>query len=228
MCLLCFILGSTPGLAQNAPEGEYQNPFSDYVPFEDEYEVDEDERFMYFGRFFGVSVGTGSQFFGGNIGRLYNLALPTFEVRLLYFFDFRMVGQASVSSANHAFHAVPNNFVEVNLLRVNVDFKYYLETSNLSADLTSTNPYLIAGVGQITRTQVFHDLDFVGKDRALAISVGGGLEIALQSRKTSIGIEARVHQVFFKDRFEEEYLASGIPDTTGPLFSSYVGILFFF
>src|SRR3989344_6210493 len=83
LCALnCTMAYSPVALAQPAEEQpqagtqELTNPFSDFVPFEDEYDVDEDERFMYFGRFFAVSLGTGLHLFGGNIGKIYNTALP--------------------------------------------------------------------------------------------------------------------------------------------------------
>ena len=221
-------------LSQNAlaqgqgTESQYQNPFADYVPFQDEYDVDEDERFMYFGKFFGVGLGTGAHTFGGNIGKLYNTALPVFHFNLQYFFDFRFAGVLHVSSASHAFSASPNGFVEVNILRLNVDLKYYFDVKNLSAAITSANPYIVAGVGNTFRTQIFQDFGFTDKDNALAISGGLGFEFALKPREVSLGVEGRVHQIFFKDRFSEEYLVSGIEDTTGPMYSFTTTMWFFF
>ena len=211
-----------------SPEAEYQNPFSDYVPFEDEYDVDEDERFMYFGRFFAVGLGTGAHFFGGNMGRLYNTALPVIDVRLLYFFDFRLAGQLNVNSANHAFTAAPSGYVEINMFRMSLDLKYYFDTKNYGAALTAINPYVIAGVGQIYRTQVFQTLNSIQKDHAIGYSAGMGLEFALKPRKTSLGIEGRIHSIEFKDRYDQVYLPSGIPDMTGYMYSFITSVLFFF
>ncbi|MCO5142213.1 MAG: hypothetical protein M9962_03885 [Oligoflexia bacterium] len=207
---------------------ELANPFSDYVPFEDEYDVDEDERFMYFGRFFAVSLGTGVHQFGGNIGKLYNTALPVLDFRLIYFFDFRLAGSIGISSSAHAFNAQPNGPVEVNLFRFNADLKYYFDTKNVGAAITAANPYIIAGVSQTYRTQVFQQRGDIGKDRTLAVNGGLGMEFALKPRKTSLGIEGRIHQMYFKDRFDEEYLESGIPDTTGNMYSVITSVIFFF
>lgn len=207
---------------------ELANPFSDFVPFEDEYDVDEDERFMYFGRFFAISLGSGLHKFSGNIGKLYNTAIPVLDFRLLYFFDFRLAGQLGLSTASHAFTAVPNGAVEVNLMRANLDMKYYLDTKNWGAAVTMANPYLIAGVSQTFRTQVFQSLNKTEKDNAFAISGGAGMEFALKPRKTSLGIEGRMHQVYFKDRYEETYLDSGLKDTTGNMYSMITSVIFFF
>jgi hypothetical protein len=207
---------------------ELANPFSDYVPFEDEYDIDEDERFMYFGRFFAVSLGTGMHQFGGNIGKLYNAAIPVIDFRLIYFFDFRLAGQFGVSSASHAFNAQPNGFVEVSLLRLNADMKYYFDTKNTGAAITAANPYVVTGVSQTFRTQVFQTLDDVNKDNAFAISGGLGMEFALKPRKTSLGFEGRIHQIFFRDRFDQQYVESGIADTTGNMFSFITSVIFFF
>jgi hypothetical protein len=211
-----------------APETQYQNPFADYVPFEDEYDVDEDERFMYFGKAFAVGMGTGANVFGGNIGKLYNTALPVFNFNLLYFFDFRFAGQIYFGLASHAFSASPNGFVEVKMMRFGADLKYYFDTRDLSAAITSVNPYIIAGAGNTLRTQVFQDFGTIDKDTALGVSVGMGMEFALSPRSTSLSLEGRLHQIFFKDRYSQEYLVSGIEDTTGPMYSLGVGVLFFF
>lgn len=231
--LLLVLFAAQPSFAQEGEAAatttpELANPFSDYVPFEDEYDVDEDERFMYFGRFFAVSLGTGLHQFGGNIGKLYNTAVPVLDFRLIYFFDFRLAGVFGVSNASHAFNAQPNGFVEVNLLRLNADLKYYFDTKNTGAAITAANPYIIGGVSQTFRTQVFQTLDTVQKDNAFAVSGGLGMEFALKPRKTSLGIEGRVHQIFFRDRYDQQYIESGIPDTTGQMYSFITSVIFFF
>lgn len=226
---LLLLATPTPARAQaDNAESQYQNPFSDYVPFEDEYDVDEDERFMYFGRTFALSLGTGAQVFGGNIGKLYNTALPVFNFSLLYFFDFRLAGQIHFNSSSHAYAANPNGFTEVRLLRAGFDLKYYFDTKELSAALTSANPYIIAGVGNTFRTQVFQDFGAVDKDTALTLSGGLGMEFALTPKKVSIGVEGRLYQIYFRDRYAETFIESGIEDTTGPLYSIATNILFFF
>jgi hypothetical protein len=213
---------------QQAGTQELANPFSDFVPFEDEYDVDEDERFMYFGRFFGVSLGSGLHTFGGNIGRLYNTALPVLDFRLIYFFDFRLAGNIGISSASHAFNAAPNGSVEVSIFRVNADLKYFFDTKNVGAAITSANPYVIAGISQTFRTQAFQSHNTIEKDNALAVSGGFGMEFALKPRKTSIGIEGRYHSIFFKDRYSDQYAPSGIQDTTGPMYSMITSLIWYF
>jgi hypothetical protein len=232
--LLVLHLLAAPGSARAAEDQpqpgtqELANPFSDFVPFEDEYDIDEDERFMYFGRFFAVSLGTGMHVFGGNIGKLYNTAIPVLDFRLIYFFDFRLAGQVGLSSASHAFNAAPNGAVEVSLLRLNADLKYYFDTKNVGAAITAANPYVVAGVSQTFRTQVFQDHNQVEKDNAFAVSAGLGMEFALKPRKTSIGVEGRIHQIFFQDRYNQDYLESGLEDLTGPMYSFITSLIFFF
>ena len=207
---------------------ELSNPFSDFVPFEDEYDIDEDERFMYFGRFFAISLGSGLHRFGGNIGKLYNTAIPVVDFKFIYFFDFRLAGQVGFSSASHAFDAEPTGVTEVSLLRLNGDLKYYFDTKELSAAFTAANPYVVAGISQTFRTQAFQTKGQVQKDNAFAINGGLGMELAIKPRKTSIGVEGRMHQIFFKDRYEETYLPSGVPDTTGNMYSVVTSLIFFF
>lgn len=228
--VILFLLGAIRAQA-DAPTGteaEYQNPFSDYVPFEDEYDVDEDERFMYFGKFFAIGLGTGLQTFGGNIGKLYNTALPVLDARLIYFFDFRLAGQLGINSASHAFTADPNGLVEVNLFKANVDLKYFFDTQNYAASVTAANPYVIGGISQVYRTQSYQVSGESTKDNSIALSGGLGVEMALNPRKSAISLEGRYHQFFFKDRFAETYKPAGIEDTTGPMYSFLTSVVFFF
>lgn len=235
MLIWLVLLALCPIFSKNAraedgtsPEAEYQNPFSDYVPFEDEYDVDEDERFMYFGKFFAVGLGTGMQTFSGNIGKLYNTALPVLDAKLIYFFDFRLAGQVGINSASHAFSAEPNGFVEVNIFKINFDLKYYFDTQNYAAAVTSANPYLVLGLSEVYRTQTFQSAESITKDNSIAISGGAGVEFPLNPRKSAIGLEGRYHQFYFKDRYDQTYLQSGIADTTGPMYSLITSIIFFF
>lgn len=223
-------LGAHAAPEEQAQPGtaELANPFSDFVPFEDEYDIDEDERFMYFGRFFAVSLGSGMQKFGGNIGKLYNTALPVMDFRLIYFFDFRLAGVIGLNSASHAFYATETGDTEISLFRLNADLKYYFNTRNVGAAITAASPYLIGGVSQTFRTQSFSGLNQVVKDNALAISGGAGLEFALKPRKTALGIEGRIHQIFFRDRYLQTFVESGIPDTTGYMYSILANVTFFF
>ncbi len=230
--LLCHMAGPAPIFAaEEQPQAgsqELANPFSDFVPFEDEYDIDEDERFMYFGRFFGVSLGTGLHRFGGNIGKVYNTALPVMDFRLIYFFDFRLAGQIGISTSSHAFSATATGPTEVSLLRLNGDLKYYFNTQNMSAAITSSNPYVILGISQTFRGQAFADTDEVAKDRAFAASAGFGTEFAIKPRKISLGVEGRVHQIYFKDRNDTTLAEDGIPDLTGNMYSFITSLIFFF
>ncbi len=230
MFALLLLLSTTSFAADDSSTAsqELSNPFSDFVPFEDEYDIDEDERFMYFGRFFAMSLGTGLHRFGGNIGKLYNTAIPVVDFKLIYFFDFRLAGQVGFSSASHAFDAEPSGVVEVNLLRLNGDLKYYFDTKELSAALTSANPFVVVGLSNTFRTQAFQTQSEAQRDNAFAVSGGLGMEFAIKPRKTSIGLEGRMHQIFFKDRYEETYLPSGIPDLTGNMYSLTTSLIFFF
>ena len=236
LCVSLLALSASPrahaaSATDDPPPGSTQelaNPFSDFVPFEDEADVDEDERFMYFGRFFGISLGSGLHKFTGNIGKLYNTAIPVADFRLIYFFDFRLAGQIGLSSASHAFYAEPNGSVEINLMRLNADLKYYMDTKNWAAAVTMASPYLVGGASQTFRSQAFQTLNRVEKDNAFALSGGAGVEFALKPRKTSIGIEGRLHKIYFKDRYQQDYLESGIPDMTGNMYSMITSLIFFF
>lgn len=214
--------------AQQSGSAELANPFSDYVPFEDEYDIDEDERFMYFGRFFAVSLGTGLHVFNGNIGKLYNTALPVLNFKLIYFFDFRLAGTVGFSNASHAFNADTTGYTDVNIMSINGDIKYYFDTKNVGATIASTNPYGVLGVSNTFRTQNFQGIGSSQKDTAFALSGGAGMEFALKPRKTSLGIEGRLHKIYFKDSGNSDFADAGINDLTGDMYSLITSVIFFF
>lgn len=214
--------------AQQSGSAELANPFSDYVPFEDEYDIDEDEKFMYFGRFFAISIGTGMHVFTGNLGKLYNTALPVLDFKLIYFFDFRLAGTVGVSNASHAFNADSTGYTEVNIMKLNGDLKYYFDTKNISATISAANPYAVLGIANTFRTQNFQTLGSTQKDTALSLSMGAGMEFALKPRKTSLGIEGRLHKFYFKDSGNSEFADAGIADLTGDMYSIITSVIFFF
>lgn len=230
LLVFCVLLTAPaiPGHASDA--AGVDNPFSNYVPFVDEDDIHDDEHFMYFGKFFGVGLGSGAQVFSGNIGKVYNTSLPVFDLRLVYFFNFRLALQFGLGLAKHGYKLRTNDIgvVDVNLLRFNFDLKYYFNTRDMSAILTALNPYLVGGYSVINRTQKFVTLDETSKDTAPTISAGFGIENELSPRSSAIGTEIRAHQVFFPDSEEDAFSEAGIEEFTGILFSLYVHVYFYF
>src|SRR4051812_45090894 len=66
-------------------------PFTEYGEFNNqEAEEEEDTKFFQYGRFFGLSIGFGTQGVTGNRGQLWQGGFPMVEFKLHYWFDFNI------------------------------------------------------------------------------------------------------------------------------------------
>jgi hypothetical protein len=67
------------------------------------------------------------------------------------------------------------------------------------------------------------------KGRYTAFGARGGLGAGyFLAKKVVVGLEARIAKVFFKDRYKQTYLFSGIPNATGFFYGGNASIRYFF
>lgn len=234
LCLFFFI--AWPQLNANAAEekpgsvDELSSPFSDYTPPPEEGDIAEEEHFIYFGNHYGISLGSGIQWFDGNIGKLYNAAAAQ---DLLFFnfwwmFNFRLWGQVGYSQIKHRYFADPIGDTEVNMQRYTFDLKYYFDSKNYSAAFTAMHPYAIGGIGRISRFQMFNTLNSLEWDNPLVFSGGLGIEYDIEPRKTRINFEGRLHRLRFKDADDATFTELGIPDLNGNMYSFTTSFIWMF
>ena len=67
---------------------DHSSPYLDYGDFNMNEEENDDALYFQYGRFFGVSLGAGYEAATGNRGKLYDAALPRFDIRMHYWFNF--------------------------------------------------------------------------------------------------------------------------------------------
>src|SRR5881628_3466051 len=73
--------------APNSSGDDYsETPFTEYGEFNEEEEEADEAKFFQYGRFFGVSVGSGFQGATGNRGLLYQGGFPTLDIKVHYWF----------------------------------------------------------------------------------------------------------------------------------------------
>lgn len=82
-------------------EDDLASDFSDYVPVFTREDAYDDEAYMYFGKSFIVSLGSGLQVWTGLFGRLFKTAFPTFDFRLTSLSD-RSAWEFGFSTATHS------------------------------------------------------------------------------------------------------------------------------
>ncbi len=209
---------------------ELSNPFSDYTPPPEEGDIAEEEHFIYFGNHYGISLGSGIQWFDGNIGRLYNAAAAQdlLFLNFWWMFNFRLWGQVGYTQMKHRYDATPVGDTEINMQRYNFDLKYYFDVKNFSATFTAMHPYIVGGVGRISRFQMFNELNTVEWDNPLVFSGGLGLEYDIEPRKTRINFEGRLHRLRFKDSDDETFTEVGIPNLSGNMYSMTTSFIWMF
>jgi hypothetical protein len=187
-------------------EGSDSNfdPFSDYAEFEEGSEEEADVNFFHNGRFFTLGLMVGHQSFTDTLGILYK---PTFTygVFISYFFDLRFAIQAGYLTADHSLSILDGRTQQeykgkVALSRFEFDFKYYLNTQNVTRGLAALNPYLLVGVANWSRTYTFDGVTGYVKDTCWGVEGGGGIEIPILHNKMFFGAQFTYHYISFPDK----------------------------
>jgi hypothetical protein len=175
---------------------------------------------------FSLGLGTGVDAFGGNMGKLYSKSTPVAEIRGEAALSRLFTARAGASLAKFSFSAEPNGAVDVSANSVQAAAQlHYLGTALAGGGF---DPYLSAGAAHYFRSQTFRDHNSVEKDNAFAVSAGLGTNYVPANSKIGVWLEADASQIYFQDRFDQQYLASGIEDMTGLLYSARVGLKYLF
>lgn len=213
------------------PESEdFSNtPFTEYGEFDEEKEEAEATRFFQHGRFFGVSVGGGYEGALGNRGILWQGGFPTVDLKVHYWFDFNFSLALGLTYAPHYF-VTNSERVNVTLLNMGIDLKYYVDTKNLSAAISFANPYFLIGGGSFSKSQASLTDGSVDKDDSFGISVGAGLEFPIRLKKTYFSLESKMGFVRFDDTYTSKHSSSSskprLEDLSGPFYTVVASILF--
>jgi opacity protein-like surface antigen len=225
-----------PGGRTDQPEEDdfSGSPYTDYGEFNNqEAEEEADTRFFQYGRFFGISLGVGTETVTGNRGALWQGGFPTLEFKLHYWFDFNFAMTLDVYSAHHFYDSPDPNVghTDVNFVHLGIELKYYFDVKNLSSTISFANPYITAGVGPYTKTETSVAIGAPDTDTSIGFSVGAGLEFPVSPKKVYFEFEARMHVVNFKDTSSSDLAAPppaglSLPDLGGQWVTLTGGILF--
>jgi hypothetical protein len=191
---------------------DQSSPYLEYGDFSLNEEENEDSQYFQYGRFFGLSFGAGYQTATGNRGKLYNPALPRFDLRVHYWFNFNFAADMGIFFANHSFFDSNLNY-QVKLIGYNAHLKYYFDVRDAAAPLTFANPYLIGGFGVISKTQTSSTQGTPDTDSTMSVSAGAGLEFPISYKKTYLGLEMLYHTQSFLDTDETRY--KSVTDLSG-------------
>lgn len=248
--ILLFSLITFHLFAQSASEFENmddddlkvgQDIFTDFNEEIENNQVMEDERFFRYGRFFTFQMGLNLTEFTGNRGLAYERDGFGYAIALNYFMDFQTSFGLGVAYSKHNMNFPdptvdfdPNQagLVEVNMLRVFMGYRYYIETANLATAITFSNPYFTGKIEYWYVTNKYRQqsdkADEVGG--GLGFSFGGGLEFPIKLKESYVNVELLYHTVSFPDKYTTAYQSVdggyGVDDLTGNVISTTVSYVF--
>ncbi len=192
--------------------------FSDFNEDLESAQVLEDERFYRYGRFFSVNLGGGFTTFTGNRGKAYEDNNPTFHLSVNYFLDFQKAISLGVEYSKHTM-VIDNpviltrdignlGAVNIDMTRVFVGYKYYIDTTDLGTAITYSNPHFIGRLEYWYQRSKFIDrADVIDDQRGggLGSGIGVGLEFPIELKAAYVSVEGLYHVVNFKDKYTQDF-----------------------
>ncbi len=221
LCQLSFAQVNPFGMQDDSDLNLGSDIFSDFNEDLEAAQVQEDERFYRYSRFFGVNIGLGMTTFTDNRGLAYEDNHPTFHFSLQYFFNFQ---NAFILGIEHSKHTMfidtyvvgsPDQVigaVETTMLRPFFGFRYYIDTTDLGTAITYANPYFVGRVEYWYQTNSFVERKNLS-DRSgggLGTGLGFGFEFPIELKKSYTNVEFMFHRVNFFDKYTRDY--AKIPD----------------
>lgn len=214
-CLLLLTF-STQSLAQDdTSHGGFDDIFSQYIPEVVDYDIDNDEKFMYWGKNIGVLLGTGLQTWSGNLGSFLKEGVPTFDFRVLFQVDHRFM--TSLGFGYSSFDGVPTasaseiegslgdflarnsaSLVKLEFFRLNLSLRYYFQNGHAEREVASPALFIIGGLGMFYGNVKSNSQSDSAKINTADISslpvvpfLGAGVDVAIIPRRMSFTLEGR-------------------------------------
>ena len=219
--------GGVPTGAKKEDTGlfDQSSPYLDYGDFNMNEEENQDALYFQYGRFFGISLGLGYETATGNRGKLYDPAIPRFDIRIHYWFDFNFAMDLGVFFANHSF-TYDQVAYQTKFIGYGMHLKYYFDTKDSSAAITFANPFIEAGVGAWSMSQTKFGNLTPDTDSTLSVDFGGGLEFPIVQKKTYMILEALYHTQSFADSNDTEDYVDRVPNLNGGFFTLIAHFMF--
>lgn len=179
-------------------------------------QIQEDERFWHYGRFFSMHLGLGVTTFDGNRGLLYKEDPPEFRLGFYYFSDFRTAYGIGIHYAEHyftierpvfAYAQDPLGRVDTSLLGAWFGYRHYIDTTNLGTALTYSNPHFTFRLEYWYLTNKFVDQSAFPDDTGggLGFAAGFGLEFPVRIKESYLNLEFLTHMVNLHDKDTQDY-----------------------
>lgn len=189
-------------------------PHTRFGEFNEEQEEADAAAFFRYGRFFGVGAGIGYQAVSGNRGIVWRGGTPLFAFHVHYWFNF-------TTALDLEFTTVPHNFLSglnetnITVTHLGLNFRYYIDTTNLSDAVTFAQPFLLFGAGAYTKTQSTPATAQKDVDGQFGMNLGLGLQFPIQHKKLYFDLEGKLILVRFLDSTDTSFSGNGAADLSG-------------
>ncbi|MDB2426233.1 outer membrane beta-barrel protein [bacterium] len=198
------LLDNKPILLAQAQNESY-DPFADYSEFQETGDEEADINFFRNGRFFVLGFLVGQRMFTSKLATVKDPGVE-FGFFISYFFNMRFALEFAYTTSSHNFGATISTgkaTTTVGMNSLDINMKYFLNTQNLSRGLASFNPYVIGGIGSITRTNGDAATFEFASESLIGARFGGGLEFPILRDDVYIGAQATYELISFANENQE-------------------------
>ena len=225
-CVIFFSSIHQHAYAQTSTDvDESFDPFSDYNEFEQDADEEADINFFKNGRMLTLGVQVGYRGYTDGFSQAYTPGL-IYGFQFNYFFDLQTA--LSVGYANGDNNVAFNSYTTdakvktaysgtVNLQAIDLSFKYFFNTENVTRGLADLNPYMSMGAAYFVRTYSLSEQLAIEPDKVYGLKGSIGIEIPLLRRRAFLGFQATYYYVQFPDEnkhFIDEVTQGGPTETT--------------
>ena len=182
-------------------EQDAYDPFIDYSEYEESGDEEADINFFRNGRFLTLGMSVGQRGFTEGRADIYDGDV-VFGLYLSYFFDLRFAMQFGYMTGGHAVKIAGNGQSikgDADISTLSVDFKYFVNTQNVTKGLAAVNPYLLLGFASVRREVNLEGIADFSDTRGSGFNVGAGIEFPIMRNKMYIGAQGVYQLVNFKD-----------------------------
>lgn len=216
----------TPSTPHRYDSDEHlSTPYTEFGDFSDPEDERATSQFYQYGRFFGISIGTGFHGVEGNRGNLWRGGFPMLSARLHYWFDFNFGLTLEYDSASHFYEPQEGVRVDITMSNLGLSLKYYFDVRRASAAIAFSNPYILAGFGSYKKIEKNLSTDVTSDLNTIGGSLGLGLEFPIVHKKTYLNIEGKAFFVPFSDRLTPP-TGSSLTDLQGVFYQALVALMF--
>jgi hypothetical protein len=228
VAVILFSLFHQQAHAQTSTDvDESFDPFSDYNEFEQDADEEADINFFKNGRMLTLGLQLGYRGYTDGFSQGYTPAV-VYGFQFTYFFDLQTaLGINYINGDNNvAFNSYNDAAMKdvsvaysgsVNIQAIDLSFKYYFNTENVTRGLADLNPYMSLGAAYFIRTYSLSQQLEIDPDKVYGLKTSIGIEVPLLRRRAFLGFQATYYYVQFPDEnkgFIEETKNTGTSTST--------------